>query len=77
MKLADVFSIPRLALHDGNQVWILTQNGTLDIRNVEIIWSEHDDVFVRRQLKNGERLIISHLAAPVQGMHLRQFSTAK
>jgi RND family efflux transporter MFP subunit len=76
-KLTDVFSIPRLALHDGNQVWILTRNGTLDIRKLEIVWSEHDDVFVLRQLKNGERLIISNLAAPVQGMRLRQPSTDK
>ncbi len=74
-KLTDVFSIPRVALHDGNQVWILTQNGTLDIRNIEIVWSEHDDVFVRQQLENGERLIISNLAAPVQGMHLRVLPT--
>lgn len=76
-KLAEVFRIPRLALHDGNQVWILAQDGTLDIRKLEIVWSEHDDVFVLRQLKNGERLIISNLAAPVQGMHLRQPSTDK
>jgi RND family efflux transporter MFP subunit len=76
-KLSEVFSIPRLALHDGNQVWILTQDGTLDIRKLEIAWSEHDDVFVRQQVKNGERLIISKLAAPVQGMHLRVPSTDK
>ncbi len=65
------------ALRRRSQVWILTRNGTLDIRKLEIVWSEHDDVFVLRQLKNGERLIISNLAAPVQGMRLRQSSTDK
>jgi RND family efflux transporter MFP subunit len=73
-KLVDVFSIPRLALHDGNQVWLLKQDGTLDIRKLEIMWTEQNNVFVRQQLKNGERLIISNLAAPVQGMRLRQSS---
>jgi len=75
--LTDAFSIPRVALHDGNQVWLLKQDGTLDIRQLEIVWSEHDDVFVRQQLKNGERLIISKLSAPVQGMQLRLPSTDK
>ena len=76
-KLTDVFSIPRMALHDGNQVWILRKDGTLDIRKLEIVWSEQNNVFVNHQLKNGERLIISNLAAPVQGMHLRVLSTDK
>ncbi len=71
-ELTEVFSIPRSALHDGNKIWILKQDGRLDIRKLEVVWSEHDNVFVREQLKNGERLIISNLAAPVQGMHLRQ-----
>jgi RND family efflux transporter MFP subunit len=76
-KLTDIFSIPRLALHDGNQVWIFKQDGTLDIRKLKIVWSEHDNVFVRQNLKDGERLIISKLAAPVQGMHLRLPSADK
>jgi hypothetical protein len=58
-------------------VWILAQDGTLDIRKIEIVWSEYDDVFMRQQLKNGERLIISNLPAPVQGMRLRQPLTDK
>jgi RND family efflux transporter MFP subunit len=76
-KLTGVFSMPRLALHNGNQVWILKKDGTLDIRNLEIVWSEYDDVFVRWQLKDGERLVISKLSAPVQGMRLRESSIRK
>lgn len=75
--LTEVFRIPRLALHKGNQVWILKPDDTLDIRKLDIIWSEQNHVFVRQQLNNGERLIISKLAAPVQGMRLRVFSADK
>lgn len=69
--LAGAFRIPRSALHDGGKVWIMTEQHTLDIRPVEIAWDENEAVYVQNTLHDGDRLVTSSLAAPVQGMALR------
>lgn len=70
--ISDVTPIPRSALHDGSRVWIMAENDTLDIREVEVIWHEDETVFVKNNLHDGERLIISSLATPVADMRLRE-----
>ncbi|MEW6520507.1 MAG: efflux RND transporter periplasmic adaptor subunit [Thermodesulfobacteriota bacterium] len=69
--LEAAFRIPRSALHDGDKIWIMTGQHTLDIRPVKIAWDEDEEVYVKNSLRDGERLITSALAAPVQGMALR------
>jgi RND family efflux transporter MFP subunit len=69
--LPDVFRIPRFALRNDSQVWILDQEGKLSIRPVETIWRDKEFVFVRDGLQSEDKLIISALAAPVDGMQLR------
>lgn len=69
--LPGVYAIPRAALHEGRGLWIMTPENTLNIRRVDIIWSEEETVFAAGNLHDGERLITSSLAAPVEGMELR------
>lgn len=69
--LASAFRIPRSALHNGNSIWLMTEQHTLDIRPVKIAWDENEYVFVKNSLHDGDRLITTSLAAPVQGMALR------
>jgi len=69
--MPDVFRIPRFALRNDSQVWILDQEEKLSIRPVETIWRDEEFVFVRDGLQTEDRLIISALAAPVDGMQLR------
>jgi RND family efflux transporter MFP subunit len=73
--LKDVVCIPRSSLHDENRVWIMQPDNTLDIRKVNIAWSENDSVCVSNNLKDDELLITSDLAAPVQEMALRVINT--
>lgn len=70
-KLPNVVYVPRFALHDGDQVWIITTNQTLDIRKIDIVWSESNFVYAENFVTDGEMLIVSALAAPVHGMQLR------
>ena len=72
--IPDVFRIPRSALRDGNYVWLIQPDNTLDIRQIEIIWSTTDSVYVSEGLVEGDALITSDLAAPVRGMALRTAS---
>ncbi|MCP4658069.1 MAG: HlyD family efflux transporter periplasmic adaptor subunit, partial [bacterium] len=70
-EIADVYKVPRVALHDGSRVWLMAQDGSLDIRDVRVIWREDDAVYVQQGLTDGERIITSRIAAPVQGMRLK------
>ena len=63
--------MPRAALRDGNRVWVMTDDKTLDIRDVTIAWQSRQDVYTSEGLAEGEMLITSDLAAPVPGMALR------
>jgi RND family efflux transporter MFP subunit len=70
--LPDVYRIPRFALHNDNQVWILDGDEKLAIHPVETIWRDEEYVFVRNGINPGDLLIISALATPVEGMQLRR-----
>ncbi len=67
----DVAAIPRGALRDGNRVWLMLPDGSLEIRNVEPVWGDEDRVYIGDDLREGEMLVTSDLAAPVAGMALR------
>lgn len=70
-ELPDSFAIPRNAFRDNGKIWILTDDGSLDIRDVSPDWRNRDVVLVTQGLAPGERLVVSALPAPVQGMKLR------
>ncbi len=75
--LTDVLHIPEPSLHEGSLIWVITENNELDIRTADIRWRESGVVYISDRLEAGERLIVSDLAAPVQGMKLRSESDAK
>ena len=66
--LHEVFSIPRNALRENAQVWLVTDSNTLAFRPVEVLWRDADRVLVTDSLAAGEKLIISDITAPVPGM---------
>ncbi|WP_051305454.1 efflux RND transporter periplasmic adaptor subunit [Desulfogranum mediterraneum] len=72
--LASALSLPRAYLRDGDEVWLLDRDGTLDIRQVTIAYKNQDRVLVTAGVEEGEELIVSDLVAPVQGMLLSQAS---
>ena len=67
-ELNDVVVLPRAALRDGTYVWVIGDGDTLDIRSVDIAWRGEEAVLVRNELRDGERIIMTGLSAPVQGM---------
>jgi RND family efflux transporter MFP subunit len=67
-ELKDVFKIPRMALRDNSKIWIERGDGLLHIRQIDVVWRDPQYIFLRDGLTEGERLIISDLATPVEGM---------
>ena len=70
-ELESVVAVDRRWLHDGDRVWLMDDNRRLDIRPVAIAFRERDRVLVRDGLEPGMRVVVSEIAAPVQGMQLR------
>jgi len=69
--LEQVAAIAREYVRDGDRLWIMGTDDTLEIRKVEIVFRGHDQVFVKDGVRAGEQLVVTDLAAPVAGMPLR------
>ena len=67
-QLQNVYQIPRAALRDDANLWIVSNDGKLEIRKVEIVWRDTQTVLLREGLEPGDRLIVSDLASPIHGM---------
>ena len=69
-SIEKIFNIPRTALHN-NRVWIVKEDGRLDIRDVEIIWKNTRTVFIKDGLNENEMIVISDIAVPTANMPLK------
>jgi multidrug efflux pump subunit AcrA (membrane-fusion protein) len=69
--LPHAVAIKRNLIRNGNQLWIMDDQGRLDIRPVEIAFRSQNHVLVTDGIRDGERLITTNLPSPVQGMALR------
>jgi len=63
--------VPRVALRDGDSVYVMTAEDKLEIRSVSVVWRERDIALLDSGISEGERVIVSPIAAPVRGMRLR------
>ena len=70
-ELHNVFRVPRSALRNDKEVWIVDEEKKLVIRPVKTIWRDEQSVVIQDGFKSGELLVISDIAAPVAGMDIR------
>ena len=70
-ELGQVATIAREHLRDGDRIWIMDASDALETRKLDIVFRGHDQVLVAGGVRAGERLVITDLAAPVDGMPLR------
>jgi RND family efflux transporter MFP subunit len=69
--------IPRAALRDDNQVWVVDQNGRLSFRTVEVARLSFDGAIVRNGLKPGEQIAVSTLKGVSNGMRVRPVASVR
>ena len=69
--LPRVIPLSRRYLHEGNTVHILSDDNLLQVRKVNIIFSNREQVLVSSNIREGERIITTSLSAPVAGMALK------
>lgn len=70
-RVDDVIEIPRVAMREGDRVYVVNDESRLEFRDVEIAWRTEDTVLVRSGLRHGERFVTSRVPTPVEGMELR------
>lgn len=70
-QLQNVYRIPRTALRDNASIWLVSDEDKLEIRTVETLWRDAQSVLLTGGLQPGERLIVSDLSKPVNGMPLQ------
>lgn len=66
-----VVRVPRAAVYDGNTVWVVSPESTLERRVLTPVWGDDDAVYVRDGLETGESLVTSPLSAPVEGTRVQ------
>ncbi len=67
-EIPEAILIPRTALRSSNRVFVAMEDDTLDIRTAEVVSIDEDTLLVQAGLQPGERLIVSVVRSPIQGM---------
>ena len=67
----DVRVLPRVALHEGDVVWVASGKGILHMRRVQVVRVRDEQVLVRLELASDEQVIISQLSGATDGMKVR------
>ncbi len=67
----DIAIVPRQALQARDRVFVIDAEDRLRFRDVEVLRIEGDEALIRRGLGVGERICISPIQAPVDGMRVR------
>ena len=76
-ELEDTLTIPREALHEGNQIWVVGADHLLKILPATILWSEKETLIIANNLEKGDELVVSDLRVALPGMKVApQPSTA-
>jgi len=70
-KLKGIYKIPRIAVHDGDTLWIKNARDELEFRTVNILFSEDENVYINKGLEPGEEVVLTPLSLPIPGTKLR------
>ncbi len=69
--LDDVFAVKRDYLHDGDFIWVMNDKDRMEIRPVEAAFRDKETVYLSGGLSDGDRIVVTDISAPVDGMLLR------
>lgn len=69
-ELGRAAMLPERAVYDGTQVYVCDEASKLRGRTIEVARRLPGSVLVRAGLQDGDRVIVTRLAAPIEGMAL-------
>lgn len=68
-----VFVVPRAALLNRDQVLLVDEVSRLRFRLVDLLRTQDDSAIIRSGLRAGERVVVSPIETPVEGMRVQAF----
>ncbi|MFO7931952.1 MAG: efflux RND transporter periplasmic adaptor subunit [Desulfosalsimonas sp.] len=68
--ISGVIRLERGSIRKNDTVWVM-KDGKLEIRDVEIVFSDAGHAYIRKGLEHGEKVVTSSLATVAQGARLR------
>ncbi|MDE0272776.1 MAG: efflux RND transporter periplasmic adaptor subunit [Gammaproteobacteria bacterium] len=71
LTVDDIVVLPRIALRNGNRVLVVDEEERLRFRDVEPLRLYQDDVLIVGGLEQGERVCVSPMQTPIEGMRVR------
>ncbi len=69
-QLAQVTSMPRATLRQGNIIWTVDNNNHLQFVTPDIVYKSNDEILVR-DLAHGTQVVMSNLEVVTEGMQVR------
>ncbi len=63
--------VPAEAVSEGNRVWVVSLEGTLESRTLDVAWSTPTELHVQAGVLEGERLMTTDLPVVAAGMAVR------
>ena len=64
----DIVVLPRTALRNDNRVLVVDDDSRLSFRTIEPLRLYQDDVLIKAGLQHGERVCVSPMQTPIEGM---------
>jgi RND family efflux transporter MFP subunit len=71
MTMKRVFRVPRSALKGADELLFVDENQTIQIRRVTVVRTSSEHVFITGDVEPGERIILTAIESPVNGMPVR------
>lgn len=68
--IKDVFAIPRNAVHNRNEIWVVNDN-ELHTKKINIFRSDKDFAYTTDEIADAETIIVSSLDVVIDGMKVR------
>ncbi|MGC6425926.1 MAG: efflux RND transporter periplasmic adaptor subunit [Akkermansiaceae bacterium] len=72
IQLPGVIAVPRAAVRGRDRVAVMNAEGQLEFRTLTIVRSTGDHFYVSDGIMPGERIILTRLELPVEGMKVQQ-----
>ena len=66
----ELLELPRDVVHEGNTIRVMNREGTLSIREIDIVVGRNDNVLARSCLEEGESIVTSPMVIAIEGMPL-------
>jgi multidrug efflux system membrane fusion protein len=76
-EIDGLFTVPAMAIRDGDTVYVVDSEDRLRVRDVELLRRGRDEAVIGEGISAGDRLVISPLRAVSDGMRLRVAGDAK